>query len=180
MPLIPRFRSGITAVHSVAAPTNDLGSNAVAGAIELGAFLDFSLADGTAAGQADRVFSDTRTVNASTNDDIDLAGPLTDSFGATVTFAKIKGLWIRSAGTGHPLGANTQNFTVGGAPTNGWTSLLAATAVTMRPGQVAQFQCAPTDATGWAVTAGTGDLLRVANGAGGAINYDIIIVGTSA
>mgnify|MGYP000488088098 CR=1 FL=1 len=36
-------------------------------------------------------------------------------------------------------------------------------------------------ASGWTVTAGTGDLLRVANsGAGTSVTFDIIIIGTSA
>lgn len=174
MPLVTRFRLGLTATHSTTAPTNDLGSNAIAGSIDLGTLDDFSLATGTAVGQADRVFSDTRQVNASTNDDLDLAGSLTDSFGVTVSFVKIKGIYVKSAL------ANTQNFTVGAAAANGWSTLLAATAITMRPGQRWGAAVDPTDNTAWGVTAGTGDLLRIANGAGSQITYDIIIVGTSA
>ncbi len=174
MPLIPRFRAGITAVHSATAPTNDLGVGTAA-SIDIGTLVDFSLADGTAVGQADRIFSDTRTVNASTNDDLDLAGVLTDSFGATVTFVKVKGLFIRSAA------ANTQNFSVGNAAANQWATLLNATGtVTMRPGAVLLVAAGVADATAYGVTAGTGDLFRVANGAGTSISYDIIIVGTSA
>lgn len=179
MPLTTRFRLGLTATHTATAPTNDLGINGTGGSIELGTLFDFSLPTGTAVGQADRVFSDTRTVTASTNDDLDLAGTLTDSFGATVTFAKVKAIFIRSAGAGHPSGANTQNFTVGAAAANGWSTLFTQTAVTMRPGQLLGAACDATDSTCWAVTAGTGDLLRIANGAGASINYDILIIGTS-
>lgn len=174
MPLVTRFRLGLTAVHTATPPANDLGSNAVAGSIDIGNLDDFYLINGTAVGQADRVFSDTRTVNASTNDDLDLAGSLTDSFGATVSFVKIKGIYVKAAL------ANPQNFTVGAAPSNGWATLLAPTAVIMRPGQRWGSAVDPTDNTAWAVTATTGDLLRIANGAGSAITYDIIIVGTSA
>ncbi|MGL4300281.1 MAG: hypothetical protein ACRCW4_14530 [Candidatus Neomicrothrix subdominans] len=173
MPLVPRFIAGIKAVHTAAPPTNDLGAG-TAGSVAIEQVVDFSLADGTGAGQADRVFADTRTVNASTNDDLDLAGTLTDSFGGTVTFAKVKGVYIRSSP------ANSQNFTVGAAPANGLTSLMAATAVVMRPGAVMLVAAGAADATAYGVVAGTGDLLRIANGAGAAVSYDIIIVGTSA
>jgi hypothetical protein len=37
------------------------------------------------------------------------------------------------------------------------------------------------DAIGWGVTAGTGDLLKVANSAGStSVNYDIVVIGNSA
>jgi len=173
MPVIARFRSGLTAVHTATAPTNDLGVGTGA-SIDLGAFVDFSLADGTTVGAADRIFADTRTVNASTNDDVDLAGTLTDSFGATVTFVKVKGIWVRAAA------ANTQTFTVGAAPSNGWATMLAAAGVIMRPGAAFSVLTGAADNTAYGVTAGTGDLLRIANGAGASIAYDIVIVGTSA
>ena len=69
-----------------------------------------NLASGTAAGQADRIFSDTRTLAASANEDLDLAGGgLTDAFGAALTFVKVKGMLIVAAA------GNTNNVIVGGA-----------------------------------------------------------------
>lgn len=174
MPLSSRFVLRAYGLHSATAPTNDLGVGTAA-AVTIDQLVDFTLANGTAAGQADRIFSDTRTVNASTNDDLDLAGVLTDSFAATITFVKIKGLFIRSAA------ANAQNFTVGNATSNAWATLLNATGtVTMRPGATLLLAAGSADATAYAVTAGTGDILRVANGAGSSITYDIIVIGTSA
>jgi hypothetical protein len=135
-----------------------------------------SLSNGTAAGKADRVFSDRRTLAASATEDLDLAGVLLDAFGSAITFARIKGLIIAAAA------ANTNNVVVGAAATNPWATLLSATGtVTLRPGAFLAVGTGTADATGYAVTAGTGDLLKVANsGAGTSVTYDIHIIGASA
>lgn len=136
-----------------------------------------SLASGTGAGQADLVFSDTRTVNASSNDDLDLAGGLTDAHGNSLTFAKVKGLVIVASAS------NTNNIHVGGDATNTFLTWVVAEpdAVILRPGASLALFAGVADATGYAVTASTGDLLRITNAAGGtSVTYDIVIVGTSA
>jgi hypothetical protein len=132
------------------------------------------LPNGTGAGQADKIFHDTRTVNASTNDDLDLAGVLVDGLGNTITFARIKAMIFSSAA------ANAQNFSIGGAAANQFVNWVGAAThtITMTPGGL--FVLTAPGATGFAVTAGTGDLLRVANGAGVAITYDVILIGASA
>lgn len=132
------------------------------------------MSTGTGANQADKIFHDTRTVNASTNDDLDLAGVLTDALGQSITFARIKAMIFKSAD------ANTQNFSVGGAAANQFASWIsAATAsITLTPGGL--WVLTAPGAAAYAVTAGTGDILRVANGAGSAITYDIILIGASA
>lgn len=128
--------------------------------------------NGAGANQADRIFADRRVINASTNDDLDLAGVLTDAFGASLTFARIKGIIISSDS------ANVQNFSVG-AGTNPFINWISGTtpAIIVRPGGL--FMTLAPDATGFAVTAATGDILRVANGAGSAITYDIVLIGAS-
>lgn len=134
------------------------------------------LQDGSAAGLADRLFTDTRTIAASSNDDLDLAGVLTDAFGAVLTFARIKAL-IVSAAT-----ANTNNVVVGGSASNPVTSFMTGTtpATIIRPGATWALIAGQADATGYAVTAATADILRVSNsGAGTPVTYDIIIVGSS-
>ena len=134
------------------------------------------LGSGTAAGQADKVFSDRRTLAASATEDLDLAGVLLDAFGAAITFVKVKGLFISAAA------ANTNNLVVGAASANQWATLLnAAGTITLRPGAGFCAIAGPADATAYGVTAGTGDLLKVANsGAGTPVTYDVLIVGTSA
>ena len=103
------------------------------------------------------------------------AGVLVDVFGATVTFARIRAIAVSAAAS------NTNNVVVGGAASNQFATWAGAAThtVTVRPGGL--FCVANTDATGYAVTAGTGDLLRIANsGAGTSVVYDIILIGASA
>ena len=133
---------------------------------------DIVLMDGTGLNQASKTYSATRTVAASANDDIDLAGVLTDILGlAPLTFLTVKAIVIRAAD------ANVSNLSVGPAPANGFLGPFNAAAdrVTVRPGG-AFVIAAPQ--TGFTVTAGTGDILRVANGAGGSATYTIEITGT--
>lgn len=133
------------------------------------------LGAGTAASQADRLFTDTRTLGASAAEDLDLAGVLLDAFGATLTFARIKGLVIAASA------ANTNNVIVGGAVSNGFISWAGAAThtVTIRPGGV--FALFAPDAVAYTVTAATADLLHIANsGAGTGVTYDVLILGSSA
>src|SRR6218665_3613353 len=69
---------------------------------------------GTGNGQANEQFSDIRTLAASANENIDLAGTLIGHFGETLTFTKIKAIVIL-ADTG-----NTNDVIVGGAASNGF------------------------------------------------------------
>lgn len=134
----------------------------------------FDLGNGTGASQADRIWADQRTLAASANEDLDLTGTLVDALGATLTLARVKVLYVAANS------ANTNNVVIGAAASNAWAGLLSATGtVTLRPGGV--MLVAATDATAHAVTAGTGDLLRIANsGAGSTVTYDIAVVGASA
>lgn len=130
---------------------------------------------GTGAGAADRIWHDQRTIAASGTDDLDLAGTLLDVFGATVTFARIKSITIAASS------GNTNNVIIGAAAANGFATWAGATThtVTVRPGGF--FQIASTDATSYAVTAGTADILRIANsGAGTSVLYDVVLIGASA
>jgi hypothetical protein len=133
------------------------------------------LGSGTGANQADRLYAATRTLTASSAEDLDLAGVLTDHYGNTLTFARVKGLIIRASS------ANTNNVVVGNAASNGFVTWCggATHTVSVRPGGV--FALFAPDATAYAVTASTGDLLHVANsGAGTSITYDVVIIGASA
>ncbi|MGW6518547.1 hypothetical protein [Streptomyces sp. NPDC054962] len=135
-----------------------------------------NLTDGTAAGKADRVFHDRRSLAASATEDLDLAGVLTDAFGATITFARIKAIVIvASAG-------NANNVVIGAAASNAWATLLNATGtITLRPGAFVAAAAGAADAVTYAVTPATGDVLKIANsGAGSAVTYDIVIIGASA
>lgn len=135
----------------------------------------FPLDSGTGANQADKAWWDTRTINASSNDDLDLAGSLLDAFGAVLTFVKVKAIGIAASAL------NTNNVVMGAAASNQFVGPFGAATHTaaVAPGG---FQCfARPDGTGWPVVASTGDILRIANGgAGTPVTYDIVIIGTSA
>jgi hypothetical protein len=169
MPLTSRFAASIAGLLTATPDLSTDQSNIV---------LDRSVSflNGTLAGQADRIWKDINTLAASANTDIDLAGTLTDSFGATVTFARIKALIVSADA------ANTNNVVVGAAASNPWIGLLGAThTLTVRPGATVAVSVGGADLTSYAVTAGTGDLLRVANsGAGTSVTYSIAIIGCSA
>lgn len=130
------------------------------------------LTNGTGADQANEVFSDIRTLAASANESLNLAGGLTGHFGETITFTKIKGLVIvADAG-------NTNAVVVGGAASNGFSTPFGDPTDTLKvPPGGAMALIAP-DAAAFAVTAGTGDLLKIANGGSGtSVTYKIILIG---
>lgn len=132
-----------------------------------------TLGSGTGANQVDRLFTDRRTLAASASEDLDLAGVLSDAFGATLTFAKLKALLV-IADT-----ANTNNVNVTRPASNGVPLFLAAgDGIPVLPGGLFAW-VGP--GAGVAVTAGTGDLVTVANsGAGTSVTYDVYALGTSA
>lgn len=134
-----------------------------------------NLTGGTGAGKADKMFSDRRTLAASATEDLDLAGVLTDITGATITFVRIKGLYISADA------ANTNNVVIG-AGTAPWIGLLGAThTITLRPGAFVGIGTGAADAVGYAVTATTADILKIANSGGTTgVNYDVVIIGVSA
>ncbi len=133
-----------------------------------------SLPTGVSASKADLLFSDTRTLTASSNEDLDLAAGQDDAFGQPITFVKVKAIAIYAHTT------NTNSVVVKPAASNGFTGPFggASHSQTIPPGGW-YYVTAPV--AGWTVTADTGDLLNVANSAGGtSVIYDVMIVGTSA
>lgn len=130
---------------------------------------------GTVANTADVVWSSTRTLNASATEDLDLAGSLTGTLGGTVTFARVKAIMV----TAHP--ANTNNVVIGAASATQFVGPFGAATHTISVQPGGEFSVAAPGATAWPVTAGTADLLKVANSAAGsAVTYTIIIIGASA
>lgn len=130
-----------------------------------------SLVEGTdATNKANILFADTRTIAASANENIDLAGALSDAFGASIVAAEIVAIYIAAKAT------NTNNVNVTRPASNGFIGpfLAASDGVAIKPGEYALF----VSQSGWAVTAATGDLLNIANSAGTTgVDYDIIVVG---
>jgi hypothetical protein len=160
---------GAVGKHTKAA---DLGTSSFPFALSV----EQAFADGTAASQVDRVFTDQRTLAASATEDLDLAGVLTDIYGATITYAKIKAIVVRAA-----VANNAANpLQVTRSASNGAPLFMAAgDGISLAAGEV--FAWVSPSGSGKTVTAGTGDLLTFTNGAGtNSIVYDIVILGTSA
>jgi hypothetical protein len=132
------------------------------------------LTSGTGLAAADMLWSDTRTLAASATEDLDLAGSLTGPLGTTLTFARIKFVYVTA------LAANTNNVNVTRPASNGAPIFLAAgDGLPVKPGGA--FLWMAPDATGVAVTASTGDLLTLTNSSSGtSVTYSIVVIGASA
>lgn len=132
------------------------------------------LTSGTGLGAADMQWSDTRTLAASGTEDLDLAGSLTGPLGTTLTFARIKLVYITAAA------ANTNDVQVSRPASNGVPLFLAAgDGLPVKPG--GGFLWWAPNAAGVAVTAATGDLLTITNSSSGTgVTYSIVVIGASA
>jgi len=127
-------------------------------------------APGTASvGQADILFADTRTLAASATENLDLAGVLTNAFGTVIAAAEVVAIYVKAAD------ANTNSVVIGAAASTPFAGPLGATGTyAVLPGEyfLAVSQ------KGWAVAAGTADLLKIANSSSGTpVTYDIVIIG---
>lgn len=136
--------------------------------------ITMELTNGTGTGQANSKWEDTRTLAALANDDLDLAGGLTDAFGATITFTKIKLLIIT-------LDAPDGTLKLHVGPqglANAWSAPFGGAGATVYK-IVFQTEVLVWDKYGVAVTAGTGDLLRINNPhATLSVTYHIFMIGT--
>jgi hypothetical protein len=129
-----------------------------------------SLSDGAGVNQAQKLWSDRRTLATGVGESLDLNGVLVDGLGNTLALTVIKGIIISAAA------ANTTTLTIGNIA-NGLATILgiATQSLTLQPGELL-MKITPS-AAGYAVTAATADLLRVVNAAGASATYDIIIIG---
>jgi hypothetical protein len=136
---------------------------------------DKTFADGVAADQADKIWHDSRTLAAAANDDLDLNALTNTIFGSTVTInlAKVKAILIVNTAT-----TAGEDLTVGGAPAQEWTAWVAAAGDRVR---VPADSCLliSNRKTGWTVTNGASDTLRITNTGAGSITYKIAVLGTS-
>lgn len=130
--------------------------------------------NGTTVDKADLVFSDTRTITASSNEDLDLAGSLSSVYGATLTFVELKAIMVVASTS------NTNAVRVTRPASNGVPLFLAASdGIDVFPGGCFFWAC-PADGK-VTVTAATGDLINIANSSSGtSVVYDVIIIGASA
>jgi hypothetical protein len=126
---------------------------------------------GTGAKQLSTFYRAARTLAASANEDLDLSGVLADDLGTTIAFTKVKILFIENTSA-------VDTLSIGGAASNQWLAPFGSATDKFKIPPKSRLPLWSDDATGWAVVAGTGDLLRVANGAGGSTTYNILIAGS--
>ena len=154
--------------------TLDAGSDTAIHIVDENAITKFT--DGEAANQAEVMFRDTRTLAASATEDLDLSGTtLQDAFGIDIAFTSVKVMIVEAAA------ANTNNVLVGGAAATQWSAWAgdATDVVVVEPGGT--FVILSPSAAGYAVGAGTTDLLKVANSSGGtSVDYTITLIGIEA
>lgn len=123
-----------------------------------------------AVNKLDILFSDTRTLAASASEDLDLAGVLASALGGTITAGEIVAIYIEAAAGN----TNTVNFTRPASNGLAGLFLAAGDGVAIKPGEFQLF----VSQKGWPVAAGTGDLVNVANSAGGTpVTYDVVVLG---
>lgn len=132
--------------------------------------LSRTITDGTGAGQCNKWYRSYRTLASGAADNLDLAGSLLDPFGNTLTFTGIKYVAIALISAS----ANgTNKLTVGNA-TNPWVGPMGSTGTIDVYDSLELYH---PSASGWAVTAGTGDILKINNGGASSITYCVLIAG---
>lgn len=128
------------------------------------------LLNGTSNAQADLAYLGTRTLASNTPEDLDL-NSLANALGVTQAMAEVVAVLIIS----DP--ANTTNLTLGGATNEAQLWFAAAgDKEVLKPGGISMHY-AP---AGWAITADTGDDLKIANASGALATFYVAIIGRSA
>jgi len=130
-----------------------------------------TLANGVGASQADKVYSAELSILTAATTDLDLQGSLLDGLGAAFTPVKLRCVYIESAAS------NTTNLTLFGDANSVPILNTAATTHTLLPGGI--FLVCQPPLAGTAVTAGTGDIIQIANAAGATALVSVILIGTS-
>lgn len=168
MSLVTNIISKIIATENI---TGDLDSSLIA-------FKDrdpISLPSGTGAGQADLQWSDTRTLAASTSEELDL-NALTDSLGRVINMVRVKAIHVRAAA------GNTNNVELGNAAATQFLGGFVSATMRWTIAPLGSFLVTfGNGAAGWPSTNGVSDKFKIANsGAGTPVTYDIEIIGCSA
>lgn len=133
---------------------------------------------GTGNNQVNQLWRDRRTLTAGAADNLDLAGGITNGFGVTATFAKVKEIKIHNRSANQTV-PTTATLTVGNGsnPFIGWFGAGTHTEGIALDGTMHKSN----PLAGWTVTGGTGDNLKILNDAGALVaEYDIEIAGVSA
>ena len=165
----------VSTAISVSIEANESSANDLGTAIQRHlASLILSYASGTGDSQFDLVWSDSRSLVATT-EDIDVAGALTKALGGTFTAVEIGLIYIRNKNT-----VAAERLIVGNGTNPVFSGLFGASTHTLKiPAGGFFLWVAPLDGGGMAVTATTADVLKFDSSAA-TVAYDILIIGRSA
>jgi len=135
-----------------------------------------ALAAGDGPGEVDQLWHDTRTIVGESNDDLDLTALVQTIHGQAVSlgFSTIKAILIHNTST-----VAGETLCVDSSVTNGLLTPFANSAsskLEIPPGSPLLLV---NKLEGWAVTPGTGDVLRITNLSEEEIAYQIVLVGTA-
>ena len=136
---------------------------------ELSLSLSDSLSNGIAIDQANCIWHDTRSL-AATSESLDLSGSLTNAWGTSILFTCIKGILIHNKSI-----VAGENLAVGGG-SNPFINWVANASDIVNIGPDGILLLWNPSAAGYAVTAGTGDILKIDSGAA-TLSYDIVLIG---
>ena len=131
-----------------------------------------SLANGTGADQANLHYIDGFSIASGGNTTYDVAGSLSDDLGQSAVFSAIKAIMVIADDT------NTTDLTIGNG-TNGFDGPFddATATVTLKPG--ACMLITNPSAAGWAITGGSNDVIKIANGSGATATGTLVVIGES-
>lgn len=122
-----------------------------------------SLANGTGEGKCSVFYVDEITIAAGATVNLDLAGSLTDVFGASIAFTKVRLIYIELTSS---TGSTGSSISVGGHASAAFSSFFgdATDKIKIRLGGCMQLSCV--DSTAYPVTATTADTLKIVNNDG--------------
>lgn len=139
-----------------------------------------TLLDGTGATQVNQIFTKDDTILAGARNTYDLAGSLSDAYGDTITFTRVKLLMVYNDST------TAARLRIGGgsdgAGTNAWDTWVTGNTPDGGEGPIVRaggvLMIYAPDATAYAVTAGTVDILAIEELDSLAGSYQLLIAGT--
>ncbi len=138
--------------------------------------LNCTFGNGTTADNVDLQYPATLTFASSTAQTLDLTS-LTDVYGGTVNFARVRSITIKMKGT-----TDGSTLTIGNAASNSWAAILGATGTYVMQASTSTndsvWTATAPNTTGWA-TSGTSKSLKLLPSAH-AFSVDIEITGCSA
>lgn len=130
---------------------------------------------GAGSGAINQEYMAIRTLAGAATEDLDFAGSLTNFFGETITFARIKSISIELLTT-----TTSTSIEVGGAAATQWVGPFGAANDTVEVLNGGFVAFSSSGATGWTVTAGSTDLLKILNNdASNTATYRITVFGST-